>query len=244
MPADSKVKRGAKPQATPITPPSKKFKQAAVTQQRPISSFFHSPVKSSIKGKEVIVIEDSDSDDYPESSTQAAIAHDGNGDVESSRNHVLQLPEKNQISSLSCVKEKDGHGMASTSKVFHERSKTTPNGTAISSRTEGQSDRVHYFSRKSQRTITGDEPLPPSSITTCASEDSVQNIDFDRDPFAFDPSRVIATSWPKGRLPYSILVSVYVQLSSTKSRLAIVRILTKYVQNPSLNWYLCMLNKC
>lgn len=239
MPADSKAKRGARLQATSVTPPSKKFKQAAVTQQLPISSFFHSPVKSSIKAKEVIVIEDSDSDDYPESSSQAAIAHDGNDDLELSRNHVLQLPEEDQISPLSYVKEKDGPDLASNSKVFHERLKATSNGTAISSLTEGQSDRV-YYSKNSKRTITRDEPVLPSSI----SEGSAQKIDFDRDPFTFDPSRVIATSWPKGRLPYSILVSVYVQLSSTKSRLAIVRILTKCVQNPSLNWYLRMLNRC
>ncbi|OWZ72366.1 hypothetical protein AYX14_02217 [Cryptococcus neoformans] len=224
MPADGKAKRGAKLQATSVTPPSKKFKQAAVTQQRPISSFFHSPVKSSIKAKEVIVIEDSDSDDYPESSSQAAIAHDGNDDLELSRNHVLQLPEEDQISPLSYVKEKDGPDLASNSKVFHERLKATSNGTAISSLTEGQSDRV-YYSQNSKRTITRDEPVLPSSI----SEGSAQKIDFDRDPFTFDPSRVIATSWPKGRLPYSILVSVYVQLSSTKSRLAIVRILTNFL---------------
>lgn len=245
MPVDTSVKKRTKLKAASITPPSKKFKQAAVTQQRPISSFFHSPAKSSVKGKEVIVIEDSDSDDYPQSSTQAATAHGGNGNLESSKNCVLQPPEEGQMSSLRYVKEKSGHDLAGTSGFFHEKLNATSNGTVISSLTEGQGsdDGVHYFSRNTKK-IAGDELAITSNIITSASKDSAEKIDFDHDPFTFDPSQLAATSWPKGRLPYSILVGVYVQVSSTKSRLAIIRILTKYVQNPSLTWCLCMLNKC
>lgn len=237
MSVDTSVKKRTKLKAASITPPSKKFKQAAVTQQRPISSFFHSPAKSSVNGKEVIVIEDSDSDDYPQSSTQAATAHGGNSDLESAKKCVLQLPEEGQMSSLRYVKEKGEHDLARSSEFFHERLKATPNGTAISSLTEGQgsNDRVHYFSRNTKR-IAGDELAIPSNITTSASKDLAEKIDFDHDPFTFDPSQIAATSWPKGRLPYSILVNVYVQVSSTKSRLAIIRILTKYVHNPSLTW--------
>ncbi|KGB75504.1 DNA ligase 1 [Cryptococcus deuterogattii R265] len=230
MSVDTSVKKRTKLKAASITPPSKKFKQAAVTQQRPISSFFHSPAKSSVNGKEVIVIEDSDSDDYPQSSTQAATAHGGNSDLESAKKCVLQLPEEGQMSSLRYVKEKGEHDLASNSEFFHERLKATPNGTAISSLTEGQgsNDRVHYFFRNTKR-IANDELAIPSNITTSASKDLAEKIDFDHDPFTFDPSQIAATSWPKGRLPYSILVGVYVQVSSTKSRLAIIRILTNFL---------------
>ena len=59
------------------------------------------------------------------------------------------------------------------------------------------------------------------------STDAVEPIDFDVDAFTFRPEEVDVSKWPKGRLPYSVLVGVYVQVSSTRSRLMIVRVLTK-----------------
>lgn len=52
-------------------------------------------------------------------------------------------------------------------------------------------------------------------------------IDFDVDSLKFRPEDVDVSKWPKGRLPYSVLVGVYVQVASTRSRLTIVRVLTK-----------------
>lgn len=55
----------------------------------------------------------------------------------------------------------------------------------------------------------------------------VEPIDFDVDSLLFRPASVDISAWPQGRLPYSVLVGVYVQVSATRSRLLIVRILTK-----------------
>lgn len=62
---------------------------------------------------------------------------------------------------------------------------------------------------------------------TPASADAVEPIDFDVEAFSFDPTSIDVSNWPKGRLPYSVLVGVYVQVSSTRSRLTITRVLTK-----------------
>jgi DNA ligase-1 len=84
--------------------------------------------------------------------------------------------------------------------------------------------------KKLHQTIADVKPLlspsKPTAITTSSSE-SVEPIDFDTDAFLFRPQDVDTSKWPKGRLPYSILVGVYVQVSSTRSRLIIVRVLTK-----------------
>lgn len=70
-------------------------------------------------------------------------------------------------------------------------------------------------------------PRKGNGSITSTSADSVEAIDFDTDAFLFRPEDVDTSKWPKGRLPYSILVGCYVQVSSTKSRLLIVRVLTK-----------------
>lgn len=62
---------------------------------------------------------------------------------------------------------------------------------------------------------------------TSTSAEPVEPIDFDVDQFLFRPADIDISRWPKGRLPYSVLVGVYVQVSSTRSRLLIVRVLTK-----------------
>ena len=69
-------------------------------------------------------------------------------------------------------------------------------------------------------------PSKSSAITSISAE-PVDPVDFDVDSFLFQPSEVDISKWPKGRLPYSVLVGVYVQVSSTRSRLTIVRVLTK-----------------
>ena len=66
-----------------------------------------------------------------------------------------------------------------------------------------------------------------SKEITSTSAETVEAIDFDVDQFMFRPAEVDISKWPKGRLPYSVLVGVYVQVSSTRSRLLIVRVLTK-----------------
>jgi hypothetical protein len=52
-------------------------------------------------------------------------------------------------------------------------------------------------------------------------------LDFDTDPFLFRPQDIDISQWPGGKLPYEVLVGVYLQVGGTRSRLAIVRILTK-----------------
>lgn len=60
-----------------------------------------------------------------------------------------------------------------------------------------------------------------------APREAAPPIDFDVDSYLFHPEAVDVSLWPKGRLPYSVLVGVYVQVASTRSRLLIVRLLTK-----------------
>ncbi|WWC87781.1 uncharacterized protein L201_002673 [Kwoniella dendrophila CBS 6074] len=72
-------------------------------------------------------------------------------------------------------------------------------------------------------------PSKPATITSIAPSESVEAINFDTDAFLFRPSEVNVSKWPKGRLPYSVLVGVYIQVSSTRSRLLIVRVLTNFL---------------
>jgi DNA ligase-1 len=68
-------------------------------------------------------------------------------------------------------------------------------------------------------------PLPTISAT--AANITVPTFDFDTDPFLFRPDAVDTSHWPAGRLPYEVLVGVYLQVGGTRSRLAIVRIISK-----------------
>lgn len=72
---------------------------------------------------------------------------------------------------------------------------------------------------------TAPSDVKPKITSTTA--EPVEPIDFDTDAFLFRPPSIDTSAWPKGRLPYSVLVGVYVQVSSTRSRLTIVRVLTK-----------------
>ncbi|KAL1410346.1 hypothetical protein Q8F55_004354 [Vanrija albida] len=63
-------------------------------------------------------------------------------------------------------------------------------------------------------------PSRPTKISSTRAE-PVEPIDFDTDSLLFRPDEVDVSKWPGGRLPYSILVGAYVQVSSTRSRLLI-----------------------
>lgn len=76
--------------------------------------------------------------------------------------------------------------------------------------------------------------FPGKASAALASSVSIETFDFDIDAFKFDPKdpavvERVTKQWPGGRLPYAVLVGIYVQVSGTKSRLLIVRLLTKYV---------------
>ncbi|BEI89860.1 uncharacterized protein CcaverHIS019_0212220 [Cutaneotrichosporon cavernicola] len=64
---------------------------------------------------------------------------------------------------------------------------------------------------------------------TAARPQPVDPIDFDTDSLLFRPAEVDISRWPAGRLPYSVLVGVYVQVAGTRSRLTIVRVLTNFI---------------
>lgn len=72
-------------------------------------------------------------------------------------------------------------------------------------------------------------PSAPRSPATFASRPhaAVSVVDFDTDDLLFRPDEVDISAWPGGRLPYAVLVGVYVQVAATRSRLTIVRVLTK-----------------
>lgn len=74
-------------------------------------------------------------------------------------------------------------------------------------------------------------PATTSSLGTISASGSTSVdhtvYDFDTDPFTFRPEDVNVSFWPRGKLPYSVLVGVYVQVGGTRSRLAIVRIISK-----------------
>lgn len=73
-----------------------------------------------------------------------------------------------------------------------------------------------------------DKPNRKPTLTATRAQ-PVDPIDFDTDSLFFRPALVDISRWPAGRLPYSVLVGVYVQVASTRSRLTIVRVLTKCV---------------
>ena len=70
-------------------------------------------------------------------------------------------------------------------------------------------------------------------ISATAANNTAPTLDFDTDPFLFRPEDMDITQWPAGRLPYEVLVGVYLQVGGTRSRLAIVRIISKLVQPES-----------
>lgn len=71
------------------------------------------------------------------------------------------------------------------------------------------------------------EPIAGPSRLRAGPAQPVEPVDFDMDSLLFDPALVDTSGWPGGRLPYSILVGVYCQVAGTRSRIIIVRVLTK-----------------
>lgn len=74
--------------------------------------------------------------------------------------------------------------------------------------------------------------LPSSSskalpVISATANTTAPVLDFDTDPFLFRPETVDTSGWPGGRLPYEVLVGIYLQVGGTRSRLAIVRIISK-----------------
>jgi DNA ligase-1 len=115
-------------------------------------------------------------------------------------------PKKAPMTAVSPKKEKSVHPMFAAKPAPKRESETAV---------------------KRERTPIESKPLDVKPAITSTSADPVEPIDFDTDAFLFRPSAVDTSAWPKGRLPYSVLVGVYVQVSSTRSRLTIVRVLTK-----------------
>lgn len=70
-------------------------------------------------------------------------------------------------------------------------------------------------------------PSKPKAAFPKGPQAAVEPIDFDTDDLLFRPDDIDISAWPNGKLPYAVLVGVYVQVAATRSRLLIVRVLTK-----------------
>lgn len=73
-------------------------------------------------------------------------------------------------------------------------------------------------------------PFPSTSTSESSKTTKVINgaeFNWDVDSHLFDLESGCTSGWVGGKLPYEVLVGVYVQVGGTRSRLAIVRILTK-----------------
>lgn len=214
-----------KRKARPSTPPSTK-KKAANGVQASIDSFFTSPSKAKVNERagSVISIGDSDDDLPIKSDSQEAqdaklarqLAADwgrmdkgkGRDSSEDGDIVVLDAPSGINGSSSSKLRSPPSPPMKPLHAMFSTKAPRTP-------------------SPKLESIDTDVKPTPKSAEVTTASAEPVEPIDFDTDAFLFKPSEIDISNWPKGRLPYSVLVGVYVQVSSTRSRLTIVRVLTK-----------------
>jgi len=246
------VKRKVMPskrQAVPSTPPSttKKSKKGKPAQAS-IDSFFSSPTKPKINGtpkkeREKSVISFVDSDEEPRTVKKVV-----QGDEELARKLAKEwakgLPEKvDKGKSRNTTPLPDGELHPD---IIAVDTPVSPQGIHCSSSSTHilQPIKVdHPSPEKEIKPIASifaqpktpspetkpESPSTPSNSAaiTSTSADPVDAIDFDVDAFLFRPAGVDVSKWPKGRLPYSVLVGVYVQVSSTRSRLTIVRVLTK-----------------
>jgi DNA ligase-1 len=248
-----------KRQARQATPPSaKKVKKASKPAQPSIDSFFASPIKGKAvpkptpkKDNTVITIDDSDDDVLPGSPVaqeqqDAKLARKlaeewdaGDSKEGSNLEKGKGRSESPEIESVDPSPARSGVNGSSSSKKLLEPVKLEQGSTSKDVKP------VHpMFAGPSRKRAPSPTPLrdvkpetsspqdvKPATITSTSAE-VVKAIDFDTDAFLFRPSVIDISNWPKGRLPYSVLVGVYVQVSSTRSRLTIVRVLTKYVASP------------
>ena len=245
-----------KRQARPSTPPSagKKGKRAK-PEQASIESFFSSPTKPRVNGtpkqendNSVISFVDSDDEYTPQrdkpipsnaTSAQGSVNRGTEGDV-------MKLDKgKGKVSSpvnSGGLDYNDGIGRRSSSlpsmngssssilEVPSVKLEQQPSSKRESKSISSVFSRPQTPPRLDQKPNVCSPSTPSrSSGITNISYGAVEPIDFDRDAFLFRPSEIDVSDWPKGRLPYSVLVGVYVQVSSTRSRLTIVRVLTKFV---------------
>lgn len=71
----------------------------------------------------------------------------------------------------------------------------------------------------------------PAASATKATPPSRPTKSLDTSIFSFEPKRdVDTTAWLKGRVPFAVLVDAFVQVSSTKSRLVILRVLVNLLR--------------
>jgi DNA ligase-1 len=85
------------------------------------------------------------------------------------------------------------------------------------------------FGQATMPSSSSSKALPVISATTAKATAAGLDFDFDfdPDPFLFRPETVDTSGGPGGRLPYEVLVGVYLQVGGTRCRLAIVRIIFK-----------------
>jgi DNA ligase-1 len=232
------------PKRKAATPPPKKASKSK-SGQTSINNFFASPSKPKIgdqkkRSTSVISIIDSDDELPPQNVVMTGgddekVARELQEKFDTERNAVS--PDKGKGKEIVKEEEDDDDGIEIVKEEVHIK-KEGINGSS--------SSKVHpMFAPAPVKTPTKPKQEPgitivkaepgngttngsPAKITTSSAE-AVEPIDFDVDQFLFRPSEVDVSKWPKGRLPYSVLVGVYLQVSSTRSRLLIVRVLTKYV---------------
>lgn len=234
------------PKRKAVTPPPKKsVKSKSKPAQTSIDNFFASPSKTkngAEKKRSISVISFIDSDDELPPQPQG-IQLSGGDDEKVARElqerfdtENVVSPDKGKGREVIEEDEEDGDGIEIIKEEIHVK-KEGINGSS--------SSKVHPMFAASIKTPTkpktttptttvkaepgstnGNGTGSPAKITTSSAE-AVDPIDFDVDQYLFRPSQVDVSKWPKGRLPYSVLVGVYVQVSSTRSRLLIVRVLTK-----------------
>jgi len=230
------------PKRKAATPPPRKASKTK-SGQTSINNFFASPSKPKIgdqkkRSTSVISIIDSDDELPPQDvvitgGDDEKVARELQERFDTERKAVSPIKGKGKEiveqdedddDGIEIVKEevhvkKEGINGSSSSKV-HPMFAPAPVKTPTKPKQESGTTTV--------KAEPGTSNGSPAKITTSSAE-AVEPIDFDVDQFLFKPSDVDVSKWPKGRLPYSVLVGVYVQVSSTRSRLLIVRVLTKYV---------------
>jgi hypothetical protein len=232
MPAKRKV----------TTPPPKKSSKHKPAQTS-IDNFFTSPSKSRNTGLKretsVISIIDSDDDIILTGGDDEKVARELQERFDTGRAHESKDKGKAKEIEPKLKVDEEDDGIELVQEEVHAK-KEGINGSS--------SSKVHPMFAPSTSVKTPTKPKPdtdtknqqspqiklengngnrsPAKITTSSAE-AVEPIDFDVDQFIFRPAEIDCSRWPKGRLPYSVLVGVYVQVSSTRSRLLIVRVLTK-----------------
>lgn len=250
-------KRPAK-QVTP--PPTKKLKKATKPAQPSIDSFFASPSKPKFtpktthkKDEGVITIDDSDDDILPGSPVGQ---QQDDGKLAKKLGSEWEATGSGKVDKGKQKSESPDWEVEDAAEAISTPARTGINGSSSSKKlldpvkvesSPKEIKPVHpMFAGPSSAKKRASSPTPirdvkpelstpkdaKPAVITSSSAEAVKAIDFDTDAFLFRPAEVDISNWPKGRLPYSVLVGVYVQVSSTRSRLTIVRVLTKYVSLP------------